>query len=94
MTKFKIGIVAGILALVIETVILTILNVVSAEGFWSRLCFMLHWPATFFGALVGLLGEVLGLRGGIEFILTSLFGFFWFFLIFWVVELQIVKGEK
>jgi hypothetical protein len=82
MTKLKSGIIAGALALITQAVILSVLL---AEGVGSRICAVLYWPPMFFGALIGLLGEFLGFGFQIGSLLTPIFGFLWFFLIYWAI---------
>jgi hypothetical protein len=85
MTKLKIGIIAGTLALVAEGVIYGVISRFGYDGLGSHICLVLIYPAVMFGSAVGLLTDMLAHEGGTEVILTPVFVFVWFFLIVWVI---------
>ena len=85
MTKLKIGIIAGTLALVVEGVIYGVISRFGYDGLVNHVCLILIYPAVMFAGAVGMLTDFSDHKSGTEFILTPAFVFLWFFLIGWII---------
>jgi hypothetical protein len=85
MTKFKIGILAAILALASAAGVWLVISKFGYDGFGSRVCLVLIYPAVMLGGLLGMLADKLFGQSGTEVILTPVFICLWFFLIYWVI---------
>jgi hypothetical protein len=85
MTKLKIGILAATLALASAVGVWLVISKFGYDGFGSRACLVLIYPAAMLGGLLGLVANKLFGQSGTEVILTPVFICLWFFSIYWVI---------